>query len=147
VAAETVVALWACARSLVIASIEPANHATFSELSPAVDPTVMQGASGVLNVRVVSNPINRRKLAVNTLTNRQFSLTKSPAVDPVASEQSPVGRAGAQAAFSKRLEVAAVIEIAFAFAGVFVLLAIGAAIWHSASFDWFDSIRRFQEMI
>jgi hypothetical protein len=84
---------------------------------------------------------------VNTLTNPQFGIAKSAAVDPTASAQGPVGRAGPQATSSKRFEVAAVIEIAFALAGVSVLLAIGAAIWHSASFDWFESIRRFQEMI
>ena len=40
--------------------IKPANHPTFSELSPAVDPTIMQAAGAVPNFRIVSNPINRR---------------------------------------------------------------------------------------
>ena len=84
---------------------------------------------------------------MNTMTNPQFNLGKLPAVNPTSSEGSPVERASSQPASSKHLDVHAVIEMAFALAGVFVLLAIGAVIWHSASFDWFESIRRFQEMI
>ena len=97
----------------------------------------MQAAGATHNFRIVLIPIDPEEPAVSTMTDPELSLAKLPALD----------QACAEPASSKRLEVAAVIEIAFAFAGILVLLAIGAAIWHSMNFDWFESIRQFQEMI
>jgi hypothetical protein len=108
----------------------PPIHAAFSEVSPAVDPTIMQAAGhlhnlGIMFSRVFAHPI--LETAMDMLIETQSKFDDSQRESP-------------------KSEIAMVIEMGIALIAAFGLLAMGAWVLYSTH-DWISSIQRFQQMI